>query len=81
MIQYSKREEIKKGETLILKKTREELYEEVSINVKTLNRTIGKLKQDGIVSIIKEKIAISYDQYKLAKKMIKYYVKQDIKNN
>lgn len=81
LIQYAQREEIKKGETLILKQTREELYEEVSISVKTLNRTIGKLKQDGVISIIKGKIAISYDQYKLARKMVKYYVKQDVKNN
>lgn len=81
LIQYAQREEIKKGETLILKQTREELYEEVSISVKTLNRTISKLKQDGVISIIKGKIAISYDQYKLAKKMVKYYVKQDVKNN
>ena len=81
LIQYAQREEIKKGETLILKQTREELYEEVSISVKTLNRTIGKLKQDGVISIIKGKIAISYDQYKLARKMVKYYVKQDVKNS
>ncbi|MDY3060149.1 MAG: Crp/Fnr family transcriptional regulator [Fusobacterium sp.] len=81
LIQYAQRAEIKKGETLILKQTREELYEEVSISVKTLNRTISKLKQDGVISIIKGKIAISYDQYKLARKMVKYYVKQDVKNS
>lgn len=81
LIQYAQREDIKKGETLILKQTREELYEEVSISVKTLNRTIGKLKQDGVISIVKGKIAISYDQYKLARKMVKYYVKQDVKNS
>lgn len=81
LIQYAQREDIKKRETLILKQTREELYEEVSISVKTLNRTIGKLKQDGVISIIKGKIAISYDQYKLARKMVKYYVKQDVKNS
>ena len=81
LIQYAQRAEIKKGETLILKQTREELYEEVSISVKTLNRTISKLKQDEVISIIKGKIAISYDQYKLAKKMVKYYVKQDVKNS
>lgn len=79
LIQYGQKEQIKKGETLILKKTREELYEEIGISVKTLNRAISKLKQDEVISIIKGKISISYEQYKLLKKMIKYYVKQDKK--
>lgn len=61
------------------KKTREELCEETSVSVKTINRTLPKLKEDGVISIIKGKISISYEQYKLAKKMIKYYVKERVK--
>ncbi|MDO4588495.1 MAG: hypothetical protein Q4B33_01435, partial [Fusobacterium sp.] len=52
---------------------------EGGMSVKTLNRAISKLKQDEVISIIKGKISISYEQYKLLKKMIKYYVKQDKK--
>ena len=62
-----------------MKKTREELHEELGIGVKTLNRTIPKLKEDKVISIVKGKISMTYEQYKLAAKIIKYYVKQDIK--
>lgn len=37
------------------KKTREELCEETSVSVKTINRTLPKLKEDGVISIIKGK--------------------------
>lgn len=79
LIQYAQNENIQKNQMFVLKKTREELHEEIGIGVKTLNRTIPKLKQDGVISITKGKISMSYEQYKLAKKMIKYYVKQEVK--
>lgn len=69
LIQYAQNEKIQKSQMFILKKTREELHEEIGVGVKTLNRTIPKLKQDGVISITKGKISMSYEQYKLAKKM------------
>lgn len=33
---------------------RQELYEECGITVKTLGRTISKLKEDGVISLKKE---------------------------
>lgn len=79
LLQSAQKEKIQKGQTLIIKKTREELYEEIGVSVKTINRTIPKLKEDGVISIVKGKISMSYEQYKLAKKMIKYYVKERVK--
>lgn len=79
LLQFAQKEKIQKDQTIIIKKTREELYEEIGVSVKTINRTIPKLKEDGVISIVKGKISMSYEQYKLAKKMIKYYVKEKVK--
>jgi CRP-like cAMP-binding protein len=79
LLQFAQKEKIQKDQTIIIKKTREELYEEIGVSVKTINRTIPKLKEDGVISIVKGKISMSYEQYKLAKKMIKYYVKERVK--
>lgn len=79
LLKLAQKEKIQKDQTLIIKKTREELCEEISVSVKTINRTIPKLKEDGVISIVKGKISMSYEQYKLAKKMIKYYVKERVK--
>lgn len=79
LLNFAQKEKIQKGESIVIKKTREELYEEIGISVKTINRTIPKLKEDGVISIVKGKISMSYEQYKLAKKTIKYYVKEKVK--
>lgn len=79
LLQFAQKEKIQKDQTIIIKKTREELYEEIGVSVKTINRTIPKLKEDGVISIVKGKISMSYEQYKLAKKIIKYYVKERVK--
>ena len=79
LIQYAQQRQIQKGEVIIVKKTRQELYEEIGVSVKTLNRTIPKLKQDEVISIIKGKISMSYEQYRLAKKTIKFYIKEEVK--
>ncbi|WP_448863021.1 hypothetical protein [Dorea sp.] len=34
-----------------MSKTRQELYEECGITVKTINRTIKKLKEDSVISM------------------------------
>lgn len=80
LIQYAQQEDIQKCKCLIVKKTRQELYEETGITVKTINRTVAKLKQDEVISIIKGKISMTYEQYKLAKKTIKFYIKENVKN-
>lgn len=81
LIQYAQQEQIQKTKYLIVKKTRQELHEETGITVKTINRTIPKLKDDQVISIVKGKISMTYEQYKLATKMIKYYIKQKALKN
>lgn len=79
LIKYAQENEIAKNKFLVLKKTRQELFEETGITVKTINRTIVKLKEDKVISIIKGKISMDYEQYKLATKVIKYYIKEKVK--
>lgn len=80
LIQYAQQEQIQKTKYLIVKKTRQELHEETGITIKTINRTIPKLKDDQVISIVKGKISMTYEQYKLATKIIKYYIKQNVKD-
>lgn len=46
--------------------TRQQLQDETSINVKTLNRTISQLKEEGFISLEKGKICCYKENYKKA---------------
>lgn len=65
---------IETSEEIIIKKTRQELYEECGITIKTLNRTIDRLKEDGVIAVKKGKIAMTTAQYRLAQEKIHHYV-------
>lgn len=71
--------EIERRKFVVLKKTRQELYEECGITVKTINRTIKKLKEDRVISLQKGKISMDLEQYHLAQKVIHHYVQGDAK--
>ena len=59
---------------LVVKKTRQELFEEIGITVKTINRTVKKLvEEDGLIGLYKGKITISSDQYQRILEEIKFY--------
>lgn len=45
------------------------------MTVKTINRTIAKLKEDGLIGIRKGKVTMFLEQYQRAKEEITYYVK------
>lgn len=60
---------------ILIRKTRQELYEECGITIKTINRTIKKLLEDGVVSLRKGKISMNLEQYHLARKVIHHYVR------
>lgn len=65
---------IGKKKEITIPKTRQEMYEECGITVKTLNRTISRLKEDGLISIKKGKISMDQAEYELAKEKIHHYV-------
>ncbi len=51
---------------MTINRTRQMLQEETGINVKTLNRVIRQLKEEGGFSLCKGKITLSQDQYQRA---------------
>jgi len=74
ILKYAAAEQIEKEGRIVIKKTRQELYEECGITVKTLNRTIKKLEEEGIVTLDKGKMAMTLEQYHLAQRKIHHYV-------
>lgn len=71
LIRYAKEEGISEKKRILVKKTRQQLYEELGITIKTINRTIHKLKDDGLVGIEKGKMTMDLEQYERGKKEIR----------
>lgn len=68
-------EKIEKTGHIIIKKTRQQLYEDLcGITVKTLNRTIKKLEEDRVISVEKGKITMNLEEYKRARDMVHHYI-------
>lgn len=57
--------------TGIIPRTRQELYEETGISIKTLNRTIQKMKADGMIGICRGKISLTEEQYEEMKRYLR----------
>lgn len=74
MIKYASLNHIEETGETILRKTREGIREELGITVKTINRTINRLKEDGLISVRKGKVVMSLEQFHLAQEKITYYV-------
>lgn len=75
LLKYASLHHIEKTGEITLLKTREGIREELGMTVKTINRTIAKLKEDGLIGTHKGKVTMSLEQYQRAKKEIAYYVK------
>lgn len=75
LLKYASLHHIEKTGEITLFKTREGIREELGMTVKTINRTIAKLKEDGLIGTRKGKVTMSLEQYQRAKKEIAYYVK------
>lgn len=74
ILKYAAAEQIEKKGQITVKKTRQQLYEECGITVKTLNRTIKKLAEEHVLSVQKGKICMTLDEYQLAKKQVHHYI-------
>lgn len=66
--------DIEKKQEIVLPKTRQALYEECGITVKTINRTVKKLKEDGLIFLTHGKISMTLEQHRKAQKTIHHYV-------
>ncbi|MGL4737928.1 MAG: Crp/Fnr family transcriptional regulator [Cellulosilyticaceae bacterium] len=68
IVQYGKTQGIQKDGQFVIQKTREAMTEEIGMTIKTLNRSVKKLKDDGLVGIERGKMTVSYEQYKQMRK-------------
>lgn len=66
LTRYANAHGIQKKGKIVVPLTRQELYEEIGVTVKTINRTIARLKEDGIIQMEKGKITMTLEQYKKA---------------
>lgn len=57
------REKSPDGGALLIAQKRQQIADEIGIGVKTIHRSIQKLKQDGLITLRKGKIHITNDQY------------------
>ena len=74
LLKYATNHHIEASGEIVLRKTREGIREELGMTVKTINRTITKLKKDGLIDTRKGKVVMSLEQYKLAQEKISSYV-------
>ena len=74
LLKYAARHHIEESKEIVLRKTREGIREELGMTVKTINRTIAKLKEDGLIDTRKGKVIMSLEQYRMAQEKIAYYV-------
>ena len=66
VLKYAASKQIQQKGQAVIRKTRQELCEECGIMIKTLNRSIKKLEEDGIVTVYKGKMTMTEEQYRLA---------------
>ena len=69
MVKYGRQsgmESSRPPKTITVLRTRQMLQEEIGVNVKTLNRTIRQLKEEGFFSLCKGKITFTREQYEKA---------------
>lgn len=71
LIQYAYQHQIERKGQITVPFTRQELFEEIGVSVKTLNRTIAKLKTEQLISITKGKITMTVKQTEAAKTYLK----------
>lgn len=74
VIKYAAAGQIEKKGQITVAKTRQQLYEECGVTVKTLNRTVRRLVDDGLVDICKGKMTMTLEQYHRAQKTVHHYV-------
>lgn len=77
VLKYAAAEGIEEKRQITVQKTRQALYEECGVTVKTLNRTIKRLEEDGLVTVRHGKMTMSLEQYRLARKQVHHYVEYD----
>lgn len=66
LVQYAEKHMTEGKTSVVVPLTRQQLEEELGINIKTLNRTIKRLKDNRFLGICKGKLTFDKEQYKKA---------------
>ena len=66
LVKNARKDGIEQKGIFTLRYTREEIREELGMTVKTINRTIAKLKEQGQIGVRAGKVTLSLEQYNLA---------------
>lgn len=66
LVQYADKNMGSGKQSVVIPFTRNQLEEELGINIKTLNRTVKKLKDNGFIGITKGKLTFNKKQYDMA---------------
>lgn len=74
IVKYAESNQIDRKVEVTLLKTREDIREELGMNVKMINRAVAKLKEEGLIDTRKGKVVLSKEQYHRAKEEIGKYV-------
>ena len=73
LLTYADKHRIQEKGQITLPLTRQELFEEIGVTVKTINRTITRLKAEGVIGVSKGKLTLTTEQYLQAVNYVKNY--------
>lgn len=68
--------ELERGGTAVLRKTRQQISEEVGMTIKTINRTLNGFCESGWVSICRGKVVLDREQHSRASRELKALMMQ-----
>jgi CRP/FNR family cyclic AMP-dependent transcriptional regulator len=63
LVEYYQKNAIQRDQPLPVKKNRQYIADEIGISVKSVNRSLEKLKEQGLVTVEKGKVHLSKEQY------------------
>lgn len=67
---------IRAADRVVIRKTRQEIGEEVGMTVKTINRILARFCQDGLLSMDRGKVSMESAQYQAALRELKVYISE-----
>lgn len=72
LVKYASGQKIQPGREVVVRKTRQELYEELGMTVKTINRTVQRLKEEEWITVRKGKMVMNWEQYERGRQEVRY---------
>lgn len=61
------------GETVIIRKTRQQICEEIGLSANTIDRRLSSFRREGLISMERGKVSVSFEQYCMGKETLNIY--------